>query len=458
MKITPYIYVLMYALLVISGCRQEPVTPTAEVTFEIHPERMTCGPEEHEDIVNIESDTDWEVGSHPDWIGVLRNGESQACIYVARNDGADRTGKITFKAGDISRELTVEQSRSDIFDVSHKEIRIGYEGDSLAIKVNCYSDWRAVCNDGWIDMTPDRGSAPQDATVCISLNEGREERIGQISFIRETDTIRTSVYQEGFPFIELAKEEIETDGDGGTFDVLFMTNTTVKTECLQDWIRVIRQGANNMLSFEVDRNLSDEPREGKVMLRSESYDRISVSLTVRQGEKIPHPKLEILEGSHITVTSAAGFTLHPVFEDMTDTSVEWTSSSPGVASVDRYGHVEIHESGTTVIHATNRFHGVEASITIDVRITAEQIRIFLGNQDMIEVPVSYRMVGEKLPVRIEATPAGAFINDFIFFSSNPETADFKDNILHCMSVGKTQIYVESQHNAIRYEFKVVVNQ
>ena len=79
-----------------------------------------------------------------------------------------------------------------------------------------------------------------------------------------------------------------------------------------------------------------------------------------------------------------------------------------------------------------------------------------GNQDMTEVPVSSRFVGEMIPVVVTLIPDNSYSEDFLLLSSNSEVADFDDNILFCKKPGKTEIYIESAFNDIHFKFTVLV--
>ena len=74
----------------------------------------------------------------------------------------------------------------------------------------------------------------------------------------------------------------------------------------------------------------------------------------------------------------------------------------------------------------------------------------------MEVPISSRFIGEKIPVEIKIFPEESYSEDFILFSSNPEVAEFENNILNCLNVGKTEVYIESAFNNFSYSFNVLV--
>ena len=65
-------------------------------------------------------------------------------------------------------------------------------------------------------------------------------------------------------------------------------------------------------------------------------------------------------------------------------------------------------------------------------------------------------MGEKVPVTVSVSPASSYSDDFVFFSSDTHVAYFENNILHCVTAGKTEIYVESAFNCVTHKFTVFV--
>ena len=323
------------------------------------------------------------------------------------------------------------------------------------MNVTSYKQWQVETDRSWISTDIYSGEGSEKVTITVEASKEKEARSGTVSFTQGTDTLQVDISQELAPFIELATDFVEVDGDGGTFDILFLANTAVGIKESHNWIRLINVSSSNILSFEVLRN-SSESREGLITLYAESDQNISKTLKIRQGEKVPHPSISFEEGTEMEVTDDNGFNLHPLFEDMTDFVLVWTSSDTSIASVDDSGRVTVHRTGNCTITAKNLYHNVSSVISLNIKLKVQDISIMFGNQDVTEMPVSSRFVGEKIPVLVTVTPNYAYAEDFVYFSSNSEVADFEGNVLHCRKSGKTEIYVESAFNDIHFKFTVLV--
>ena len=448
-------------IFLLAGCRhkddpqEDDITPIPQEILEISPKEINCAYSGGEFFIEIASSGNWAMEDTLSWVEVSKIDTENAKLVVAQNTVQEREGTISFMLGDLCEELTITQTASSSFTIDCSSKHFSHEGGAFTVKVKSYTPYDIETNNDWISTDIKSGSAPQDIKVNIKEHEGRTDRNGTLSFIKGDDTLSIMISQDAAPFIELSTESVSTDGDGGTFDILFMSNTTVDITCSHEWIRLIQVGTNNKVSFEVLRNMS-EAREGNIIISATKHKETSKSLIIKQGEKIPHPAITFSEGSFMSITEDTGFTLHPIFEDMTDTELSWSSSAPDIAGVSETGHVTIHRTGSCIIKAVNRHHNIEASITLDIKLKAQGISIMFGNQDMVKVPLSSRFVSEQITLIIGLTPSYAYSDDIIYFSSNPEVAEFRNNVLHCISPGKSEIYVESAFNDIHYKFTVFV--
>lgn len=343
----------------------------------------------------------------------------------------------------------------NVFKIDCNSKTVSYIGDSFPVNITSSGPWKVYSSNDWINTEKKEFEGSCSIEINVEASYEKEERTGQMFFFKDSDTLKIEIIQEARPFIELAKDEVSVDGDGGTFDILFLSSTAVTVDCQDEWIRLINVSSGNILSFEVLRNHS-AAREGGITVSCFSDSDIFKVLRIFQGEKIPHPALSFEEGIYFSVTDENGFSLHPVFVDMTDLELVWSSSAPEIATVDETGNIDVHSTGSCVITARNIYHNVDASITLDIKLKAKDVSIMFGNQDVVAVPISSRFTGEKIPVVVSITPSYAYAEDLVFYSSDSSVADFENNILNCKKSGKTEIYVESAFNDIHFKFTVLV--
>ena len=439
-------------ILLMTGCR-ETLGPAGLVVSE---SEISCQAEGGEFLIEIEGRPDWTTDNTADWISVRRiNGN--ASIHIDKNEGESRQTTVGFLTDARKQaEITITQEHSETFSISSKSHQISYQGGKFYITVTCFTDWKAESDSEWLSLERTSGAGISEVQISVAMNEKPEEREGKITFISGNKSIVLAVIQSLKPYVEVEKQIIESDGDGGQYKVLYLSHSTVETSSSVEWIRIISTDETiNKVSFEVMRNLG-ESREGRIRISSTMDENIFSEITVRQGPKIDHPKLLIAEGPYLVLHSKESISLTPVFEDMSDHSLKWSSDRPETATVDENGHVTIHSGGTCTITARNSHHNLEASITLDIRPKAEGMSVKFGGQDMNEDPVAVRFVGETIVISVKMDPSDAYSEDLTFFSSDEEIAQIDGNTIRCLKAGKAEIFIESTYQSLRQSFILTV--
>lgn len=442
---------LITAVLILTGCDRT----EENLLLEVHPGQIEFTSEGGEFEIEVQGPQDWVTDNTAEWIDIGK-GNGTASIRVSRAKGADRHNRIMFRSGTQRSYLYVSQSGAHMFSISTTEIKSGYEGGSWAIAVECHEPWTVSCESGWVGTDITEASSPQEVTVDIAENREKEEREAELRFTCNGTELTVRITQDPAPYIALEKETVEADGDGGTFSVLYISNTEVEITSTESWIRLIGgQEGQKKVAFEVLRNTA-EAREGSIILTSVADPGYVKTIAVRQGPKIGHPALGFEEGHSMDIRERTSFVLHPVFTDMTDLSLAWSSDHPQTASVSEDGTVTVHTGGTCTITASNRFHGVSTDILLNIRLGAVSMKIMLDRQDMEENPLAVRFPGEILTVRPVLDPADAYAGDIICLSSDSSVAAVEGMTIKCLAPGQATISVESLYHGIRKSFSLLV--
>lgn len=449
MRNRAYIIICIFLL----SCCRNTESPVERLT--ILPQEISCGHMGGEFEITVDSSSDWGLKDSLDWVESVRLDDGSALIIINENNSYSRSGKVIFSSGKIDAELSIVQAACKEFSLDCNSQHISYLGGSFTVTVTSFTPWTVITENTWISTDISSAEGQEKVTVEVQANDQPEDREGKVFFIQGSDTLTVAISQPALPFIETAADSVSVGGDGGTFDLLFLSNSEVLITSGVEWIKIIEVTPGNILYFEVSRN-TGETREGLINLAIESDENIFRTVKVIQAEKVLHPSLRFEEGTQMNITDTASFQLHPVFDEMTDYQLIWSSSDSDIAGVDQDGNVSVRKTGQCTITATSKFHDVEASILLDIKLPAQQISVMFGNQDVIAVPVSSRFVGEKIPVIVTVAPDDSYSDDFTFFSSNSEVAEFMNNTLHCLQKGRTDIYIESAFNNWKYTFTVYV--
>lgn len=445
------ILILAILLLALPGCERTPQHHRLEVI----PASIHASEDGGEFEVEVTGPSDWTTDNTADWISIRKSGSS-ATVIIKKNTGEERHREIGFLSYPFKDILSIIQDRSGAFAASPLSLNFPYKGGTADISLECYSPWKAECGSEWIALDTTEGNSPATIAVTASQSRDRFARNGTITFKNGERSIDIKVTQAPSPYIEVEKSDVETDGDGGQMQILYISNTDVTITTEEQWIRLIETGSEEkVLAFEIMRNLGDR-RTGSIRITSVSDSDYYNTVTVIQGEKIDHPSLSFEEGVYLEISRKGTFMLHPVFVDMTDTGLEWGSSNPSVASVGQDGLITVNTGGTCTITATNRHHGLTASISLNIRITAEDMTLFLDSQDMHQNPMAVRFPGESLTIRAAFTPEDAYTGDLVCISSFPDIVHIDGMKIRCISPGKTTITVESLYHGLTKSFELVI--
>ena len=445
------IIVYLIVFLLCCGCKEEPHNESLRVAVT----EIECREEGGSyDIVVTGPDT-WETDNTTDWIGIERYGHI-AHITVSPNSGKAREATFNFIYKSQKVPFTVIQEHSGIFTVNPGEIGSSFKGGKHHIDIGCYSNWEIYEEYDWIHT--DIASSDKPERVELTIDESTEieprEAVVEIRCGARTNSI--IIRQEKSPYIRLQTEEIAIDGDGGIVEILFISNVEVEISTEDSWIRLIESDYEiNMAVFEILRN-SSEARTGYVKISAQNEKEYFRLLTIRQGEKIDHPKISFKEGTHLSVSERNRFRLNPVFEDMKDTTLIWSTEFPDIAEVDAEGNVSILSGGECAITAQNAFHGISCSIKLDIKLKAESMQVMLGTQNMTESPTAVRFPGEIMEVKVNMHPEDSYCEDVVCISSDPSVVSVSGMTLKCLSPGKAVISVESLYQNLRESFSIIV--
>ena len=407
--------------------------------------------------VGVISSSKWSVNKQAEWIEVTYTTDSECTLIISPNDTLDRSDSVLFICGTSTAALHISQKHSDVFDILPDTTHFSYKGGDTDIKILCYDQWHIETDSDWIIPDVTEGIGPQTITLTILESFLPNESKGSVIISSSEKKITLEITREARPFVKLDKEKIEIDGDQHDTSLLYLTNDRIIIINNTPWIRTVHHDTlSKRLTLEILRNREYQKREGDIRFICLQDTAIYSTLTIIQGEKIDHPELGFKEGYTLDVSSQAPFTLHPIFTDMTDTTLIWTSDRPEVAKVDQNGVVTALETGECKITITNTYHNVSAEILLKIRLVADSMTVMLGKQNMNINTTAVRFVGEKMVIEVILHPESSYNGDIICYSSDPEVVKIEGFNVECISEGTATITVESLYNGLRSSFKIIV--
>ena len=446
-----YILCIIFTLVLIS-CY---VNPNEDINISVSPDIIECPDEGGIFNLNVSGTKDWKTDQHPEWITVV-NINGNASLTISENKSFSRQHELIFRHGSKNASVNIYQHNSKVLRINQSELHTDYKGGRFSFEIECYSHWQLSELTDWINADILEGNEPEVITLTIQKNTSKTERQHSLLLVSGDESLEISINQGPGPYIALEKESVEINGNGGFAEVLFLSNTDIDICSDSEWIRLLNVGHDvRKVTFEVLRNTSDS-RQGHITISSSKDPEYFKVLTVIQADRIPQPTISFEEPVNLLVTDNTGFTLHPVFTDMTNTALTWTSDKPEIASVSNTGEVYIHKCGKCTITAKNAFHGVSATINLTVKIKAKSIGVKLDEQDLSSDPIAVRFAGENLKIIILPDPDNAYTEDFVCISSDPTVAEINGYNIRCIKGGSVYISVESQYNNINKHFQLFI--
>lgn len=445
-----YIFILLLSFVACKPCHKDD-------SIDISPSAIHFIDKGGSISVEVNATSDWGVNEDSEWLETEIREDGYCVVTATPNDTLFREDSLIFYCGWDKTTLLVTQSSSNEFTVSPTNLTFPYKGGSANIYVRCFNDWSITDKSDWISTDVMGGSAPQSVPITISASDEITETQGYVTFSSSEQNITVNVLRGAKPYIKLEKGYIETDGDGGNVKILYLANTPISISNEHDWIRCVNNDTiSGILSLEILRNMEYEPREGDITLASTQDTSIYSILNIRQGEKIDHPSLGFEEGSSMVISKRGSFTLHPIFTDMKDSALVWSSSDTDIASVDQKGTVQIHNSGECKINITNFVHSVSAELSLQVKLIADSLTVMLGSQNMNINKTAVRFPGESMTIEVILHPEGSYDKDLVCFSSAPEIVEIDGYNVKCIAPGSATIRVESQYHQLHREFTILV--
>ena len=144
-----------------------------------------------------------------------------------------------------------------------------------------------------------------------------------------------------------------------------------------------------------------------------------------------------LSETSISINKGDGYslsaTIHPDNAYIGDSSIQWQSSKPEIASVDQYGYVSALAAGSATITAS--IAGYSASCQVKVKISVESITI---DKSSVQIEVD-----QSITLTATILPANATDKQITWRSSNAEVASVDSNgKVTAKAEGSVTIYAE----------------
>lgn len=290
-------------LCVMSGCGGEdkvdpddPDSPGFVVKFEVGETMYGESSDGGSKQIRLTSNTKWQVTGMTDWCSVVPesgDGDVEVKITVKPNpDYEERKVVLTFKAGEIMKEVNVMQKKKDALIVTETEYLIEAEGKKIEVELKSNLEYEVIIASEyaeWIKQVMQPRSLVTDRLVFEILpNKGYDDRLGKIVFKDKNSVLSDTVCitQSKVHALILLQDEYVMEPQAGMLEVALQRNIAydvVIPECMKSWISQVRSRAleTDKLIFNVQPNTGRENRSGAIIVKESNGAAIEL-LTVVQ--------------------------------------------------------------------------------------------------------------------------------------------------------------------------------
>lgn len=307
------------ALSWLVSCSDDSITPeinvenSAENFFE---KSMDFSSDGGQKVLIFTTNVDWtltvsQTQSGSTWCSVSQESGSAGTysvpIIVTKNDGYDdRNVVIILKAGDLERNVIVNQKQKDAITLTTDRFEVSNSGGNIEIEVKSNIDYTIEIPEqykSWISQTATtRSLSSKKLNFTIAESSEYDKREGEIIISSGNITESVKVYQSGGAIIVLSQNEYTLGSDGGAVSIDISSNFEFSVDVPNvDWIsnaNNTRAISSHTLVYNVSPNTSYDDREAVIVFKDTKYGKTE-SVTIKQKQKdaivLSNEKIEVAQ-------------------------------------------------------------------------------------------------------------------------------------------------------------------
>ena len=227
-----------------------------------------------------------------EWVSYIGTRALKSSIMTfkvtANNSSEKREATITLSNGNLEEKVTIyqESGESAAIVISKSEYTVGSDGETIQVEVASNVDVEVVMPDAdWIKENTTRAMSTHTYYYIVSPNENPDSREAEIIFRNKANNLeeRVKVVQAGKTSFGISKTSVEVGAEKSTFDLVITSSIGYEVKPQVDWIKQTSATGEKGVythTFEVSENLSNESREGVIVVCNDNQ--VCIPVTVKQ--------------------------------------------------------------------------------------------------------------------------------------------------------------------------------
>lgn len=304
------------------------------------------------------------------WCSASIQGSSVVINVQPNETYEERQATITLTDPEDATTLSfsVVQKQNDAILIDNKSYTIPEDGGEVKIDVqsNVAYEVEIPSDADWLKKVSTRSLTSSSVVLRASKNESGDEREAKVTFVYKDTGVKTQVtILQGFtPYLEIDKDEILLDVNGGKFSIAVSTNTDIDIVRDDSWVYI--QDRTDEKGFSFVQNFYVEPisssRSTTITFRcSNTKWGLSKKVVLKQTVRF------YIDDKNVTLGVGEKKNLKLVNE--TGKDVTWMSWNPTVATVDSKGKLTGISEGSARISVMTKdgSHSDEISVKVELR-------------------------------------------------------------------------------------------
>ena len=206
-----------------------------------------------------------------------------------------------------------EKVPDPILSLDRTVVSVGAESCFAEFGVTSNEDWRLLCSDDWVLLSPDAGKASPDpvvVTIAVSSNDSSDKRIATVNVYNSSLTLERTltVKQDGcnapeiVPELSVSDTVLELPAESGSKDISLQTNVEWTASVSSDWLDISPDSGNGSekpikIKLQYSENESETPRYDVIRI-SAGNKTVEIAVNQKAKDAVKPEKKKMEDGEY----------------------------------------------------------------------------------------------------------------------------------------------------------------
>lgn len=321
--------------------RQSGAAPVLTVDVDL----LTCPAEQTDRVLNITSNTFWEVSGLPSWVTVnQRSGTGNFALKLtlaAYTGIQERECRFKVSIAGVDREIrVVQRGVAPVLTLSPESLSVSSAGERKTVAVTSNVGWTFTGMPSWMTLDKSSGTGTTNVILSVKENESIQSREVELTVSNEYLTRKLRVTQAGAtPVLSVDSMKLNCGASGGDRQLKITSNMNWQVTGLPAWITASPEKGkgDGIVTLKISANEAAQKREsvltisGEGVTRKISVTQLGLNSLLPGGDVEDWDKGDVTTGDMVTQQQERDLLIEFYYEMNGDDWVEstnWKSRRP----------------------------------------------------------------------------------------------------------------------------------